>query len=1101
MDTRVTINSALAALARIAPGCPAPDIDAIRAALDLLQHRPAVHLTQQLDGELRAFLDSGVTGILFGDIEGRIYDCNDEFLRIVGYPRSDVLNGTMRWDVITPPEDLPLDYTAIAEARQLGRCTPYEKRYVRRDGTIVHVVVGYTLLEPERHRTVAFVLDLTAQKSAEREARDAAERLRAHVENSPLAVIEFDADLAITRWTPAAERIFGYTAEETVGRGIWSIPWIHPDDLEGVRRISARMLTGDSPRNVHPNRNVHKDGRVIHCQWYNSALPAVQGGRTGSILSLVLDVTERERAEAALRSAGEAFRQLVRGSPFGVYLVDADFRLAEVSEGAARVFAGVSPLIGRDFSEIMRTIWPEPFATDAIAIFRRTLDTGHSYVSENFTERRKDRDRSEAYDWRTERVTMPDGRYGVVCHFYDLTELRAIQDSLQQGEDRLRQALTVGRMFAFEWNAETDVVSRWGEAGALLGLDEQRAFHDTGQAFFSMLHPDDHARFMSKLASLRHRDESRFESDYRIIRPDGGITWITESARGEFDDEGRLLRIVGICVDMTERRKAEQALRESEQRFRGMADTIAQLAWIAEPDGSIHWYNRRWYEYTGTTPEKIVAGSGWDWRSVQDPAEVPRVEAKYRRHIETGEPWEDTFPLRRHDGEMRWHLSRAMPIRDSSGVIVRWFGTNTDIEDQRRARQEIERLASARDELLAREREALARERGALSREREARLQAEHARPLAEQAGRAKDRFLAVLSHELRTPLTPVALTATAMEMDPDLPARFRPEVSMIRRNVELETRLIDDLLDLNRAMTGKLRLDLRPCRLHEIITLAAETVRSDMLERRIALSLVLTAPDDRVEADAARLQQVFWNLLKNAAKFTPESGRVTVTSRSEGSRAIVEVTDTGRGISPESLHRIFEPFEQEDAHVTRRFGGLGLGLAIARSIVELHGGAISARSPGENRGATFSVSLPLCVANHPSAAPLIASTAQDQRKPLRVLLVEDHLDTGRTLERLLRLDGTHVRLAASVANALEAADAESFDVIVSDLGLPDGTGHELVRQLLTRQNPAPPAIALSGYGMEEDIRQSREAGFREHLVKPVGLSQLRDAIQRVARS
>jgi two-component system CheB/CheR fusion protein len=388
-----------------------------------------------------------------------------------------------------------------------------------------------------------------------------------------------------------------------------------------------------------------------------------------------------------------------------------------------------------------------------------------------------------------------------------------------------------------------------------------------------------------------------------------------------------------------------------------------------------------------------------------------------------------------------------------------------------------------------------------LERERESMLaEEERLRMDAEAATRAKDRFLAVLSHELRTPLSPVVMTVAAMENNPDLPFALREDLAMIRRNIELETRLIDDLLDLSRITSGKMRLDIQPSHVHVALRQAVENCATETSAKKLNVRLDLRADDDLLNADPARLQQVFWNLLRNAAKFTPEGGDIDVRTETTGDKVRIEVRDTGVGMAPEFLPRVFEAFEQGDIKTNRQFGGLGLGLAVCKAVVDLHGGTIRAHSDGLGKGATFTVELPPAVApgraSPPAARPLPHEGANGH---LRVLLVEDHPDTRNVLARLLRASNHAVQTAGSVEAALQLAAAERFDVVVSDLGLPDGTGYDLMKQISQRYGIK--GIALSGYGMEEDQRRSREAGFLEHIVKPVNVGQLEAVIKRIAGS
>jgi PAS domain S-box-containing protein len=374
------------------------------------------------------------------------------------------------------------------------------------------------------------------------------------------------------------------------------------------------------------------------------------------------------------------------------------------------------------------------------------------------------------------------------------------------------------------------------------------------------------------------------------------------------------------------------------------------------------------------------------------------------------------------------------------------------------------------------------------------------AREQAEIASAAKDKFLAVLSHELRTPLTPVMMSIVAMDMDPDLPPEVRADIAMIRRNLELEAKLIDDLLDLSRVTAGKLRLNLESVDVNAAVRHACETCRPFILEKGIHLHCDLPDEAPLAKADPGRLQQVLWNLLKNAAKFTPERGDIYLSMHIVPSRRFrIQIRDTGIGIATDLLPKVFDAFEQGDANTTKQFGGMGLGLAISKALVEMHHGTIQAESEGPERGSVFTLELP--VISPQQAAPLHAerSGRLTGATKLKILVVEDHPDTAQVLARLLGASGYAVKTAHTATAALQLASKEPFDVIVSDIGLPDATGYELMREIKDRYSIK--GIAMSGYGMDEDLRKSREAGFSDHIVKPANVAQLERAIRRVAGS
>jgi signal transduction histidine kinase/ActR/RegA family two-component response regulator len=370
----------------------------------------------------------------------------------------------------------------------------------------------------------------------------------------------------------------------------------------------------------------------------------------------------------------------------------------------------------------------------------------------------------------------------------------------------------------------------------------------------------------------------------------------------------------------------------------------------------------------------------------------------------------------------------------------------------------------------------------------------EQQKEAVEAANRTKDNFLAMLSHELRTPLTPVIAAVDALETETAPSDLAKCSLAMIRRNVELESQLIDDLLDLTRIAKDKLQLRFGSLDAHAVISNVVETCRAEAQDRQVNVRVNLRAGAHHVLADAAKFQQIVWNLMKNAIKFTGENGDVMVSSTNpEPQTVVISVQDTGIGIEPEIMNRIFDPFEQGEHSFQRRYGGLGLGLAILKSLAQAHGGSLTARSDGRDRGSTFTLTMKTVA---PPARGVKLTARAPETRPLRILLVDDHLDTCTALERLLVRRGHLVAAAHNVRSAMEAAARSPFDLLISDIALPDGTGTELMTYL--RAISHIPGIAISGFGMNGDIEKSFEAGFAEHLVKPVKMENLEAAIDRV---
>jgi PAS domain S-box-containing protein len=491
-----------------------------------------------------------------------------------------------------------------------------------------------------------------------------------------------------------------------------------------------------------------------------------------------------------------------------------------------------------------------------------------------------------------------------------------------------------------------------------------------------------------------------------------------------------------------------EAEKRSELRFRALTDSMPQCVWAARPSGEIYYCNKVWREYAGEE-------AGTSFFDGIPEEELDEVRDSYRAAIRKGEPFEREQRLRKSDGTLRWHLCRMVPERDDYGRITGWILTATDIEASRQLRAQ------------------------------------------AEIANRTKDEFLATVSHELRTPLNAI-LGWTRMLRSGAVETKSLARVlETIERNARAQTQLVEDILDVSRIIAGKLRVDIRSMDLHAVVRSALEAVRPAAEARGVELAANFAPGSEEFCGDPDRLQQVIWNLLSNAIKFTPRGGRVEICVDRELSQVRIVVTDTGSGISPAFLPHVFDRFRQADSSITRTQGGLGLGLAIVRHLVEVHGGTVEAQSDGEGKGARFTVRMPVRAVAAPRSVEKVAleSSAKPAEKievrldGIEVLVVDDEADARELVAAVLVRCGARVRQAASVDDAIEKLREQRPDVLLSDIGLPKDDGYTLikrVRMLTEEEGGLVPAAALTAYAGEEDHRRALQAGFQAHVAKPI---------------
>ncbi len=595
-----------------------------------------------------------------------------------------------------------------------------------------------------------------------------------------------------------------------------------------------------------------------------------------------------------------------------------------------------------------------------------------------------------------------------------------------------------------------------------------------GRDPFDFLHPDYHPAVRQRINHLLETGEINPPLEQQFVRLDGQIIDVEVISTPYDTAEGRAVQ--SLIRDITARKQAALA----QMRLAAIVESSEDAIVGKNLSGYILSWNAGAERIFGYTAEEIIG------RSILTvvPPELAHEEAEILRRLARGERIQNFETVRVRKGGERFSVSLTIsPIKDEHGRVIGASKIARDITDRKRIEREREKL---------------------LRREQAARSQ-------AEEASRIKDEFLATISHELRAPLSAISgwahLLGTASLKDSDR----THAVEAIQRGVQSQTQLINDLLDVSRIVAGKMRLDIRALKLVDIIEQAIDTVRPAADAKRVRLQIILDPSAEPLSGDSDRLQQVFWNLLSNAIKFTPAGGRVEVRSERINSHIEVAVSDSGIGIRPEVLPFVFDRFRQADSTITRKFGGLGLGLAIVRHLVELHGGTVTADSRGEGQGTTFIVRLPAAVAKHllldpnrvhPSAGGATPGGAP-QLDGLRLLVVDDEPGTREIMEEILRRAGAEVRAAASAAETLEILDEWQPDVLLSDIGMPAMDGYGLIREI--RARPASkggrvPAAALTAYSRTEDRLRALSAGFQMHLPKPVEPVELLTVIASLAR-
>jgi PAS domain S-box-containing protein len=833
---------------------------------------------------------------------------------------------------------------------------------------------------------------------------------------------------------------------------------------------------------------VFENGDV--CYLYGRAVPVrYETGEIRGAIGAFLDITHLKQAKAALQQSEERLQLALKGAKQGIW--DWDLKTQQLTwDDRCKEIFGLPPDFPIALEWHIKALHPDD-RSKVEAALTNALQNRHDFEQEYRTfhpdgSMRWVSARGQCY---FDPSGVPYRMSGTVLDITTVKQDEAIrrqtEASLQESQERLALALDAARIGSWDWDLETNEIN-WSPYHEMIFGYEPGTPHRTYQEWCDRVHPEDLPLTQAAVQQAM-KEKREYSSDYRVVWTDGSIHWVSAYGRFHYDSNGKPVRMLGMLFDITDRKQTEEALKASERMFRTLADTIPQLFWVVHRDGNHEYCNQRLYEYSGLT---LVQLAGKGWHQIVHPEDLPETLQAFATAIQTGGMFRTEHRLRRaSDGEYRWHLAQAIPFRDQDNQIVKWFGSSIDIHDQRLV---IEERAQA------------------LERERAARME-------LERVSRMKDEFLAVVSHELRSPLNAILGWSRLLRTRTFDSQKTEQALASIERNAQAQTQLIEDLLDISRIIRGKIRLELRPTSLLACIQAAIDTIRPAATAKSITIEFHSDLDVSFVSADPDRLQQIVWNLLSNAVKFTPVGGQVdvrvvTVSSESGAGRktpsAQIQVIDTGKGISADFLPHVFERFRQADSTSTRMHGGLGLGLAIVRNLVELHGGTIRADSAGQGQGATFTLQIPLLTFTQEEKQTRYCSLQRQtlldtslDLSSVRVLIVDDEADTREFLQAALEQYRARVLSAKSAAEAWQHLQTQKPDVLLSDVGMPDEDGFSLIRRIRSlplEQGGHIPAAALTAYAREGDRLQALAAGFQMHIPKPIEPIQLLTVIVRL---
>ncbi|WP_293154805.1 MULTISPECIES: PAS domain-containing protein [unclassified Microcoleus] len=1026
---------------------------------DISDRKQAENRLREQSEQLRLFVKHSPAGVAMFDRQMRYMLVSDRWLESYGLGAQNIV-GRSHYEIFpdVPDRWKQIHQRCLAGAVEMCQEDPFP----RAEGCVDWVrweIHPWRTNSGEIGGIMIFSEVITDRKNAELALQLANQQVSNIIESITDAFIAIDSQWRYTYVNATAEKLLVRSRNDLLGRSIWEI---FPAEAE-----SNSSLYQEFHRVIIEQVSVKFEEFSPSLQMYIevSAYPAADG-----LTAYWSDISDRKRTEEELRQKNAILNAINESAPTPIFVKDRQGCIIYANPATLEALGKpAAVVIGRRD----RDLYPvAELGAIVSANDRRIMESGQTEIVEESPDGIRTFLGTKA-PYRNEAGEV----IGLIGISNDITNRKRAEVALQE-QTKLLQVIidSIGDGLILA-NQQGEFVLFNRAAVKMFGQLTNEKSSQEWSSTYGLFLPDQKNLFPEEELPLTRAIKGEYVNDVAIFvrRQDCEGRWISISGYPVVDTSREITGGVIVCRDITERKQSEAALLESEQRFRNMANNAPFMVWVTDSTGYCTFLSESWYEFTGQTEE---TGLGFGWVNALHPEDREYALNGFLRANERQEHYSTEYRLGRKDGGYSWALDAAAPRFTESGQFEGYIGSAIDITERKQVETE-------RDMVLQLE---------------------QTARAEAERANRIKDEFLAVLSHELRSPLNPILGWSQLLLGGKLSAAKTAQAFETIERNARLQSQLIEDLLDVSRILQGKLRLNVAPVNIATIILSALETVQLAAEAKKIQIQTILNPEIGLVVGDTGRLQQIVWNLLSNAVKFTPEGGRVEVKLAQIAREVQIQISDTGKGIIPDFLPYVFEHFRQEDGATTRKFGGLGLGLAIVRQLIELHGGRVFAESPGEGQGATFTVRLPLLnddsrtqdeTERHSSESADISSLPL---AGLRILVVDNEPDSRDFVAFVLEDAGAEVISLSSAAEVLLSIVQTAPDLLVSDIGMPDMDGYMLIRHIRTQLPPqyrGLVAIALTAYAGEANERQVLQAGFQKHLSKPIDPSELVATVAR----